>query len=52
MGVLYAQGEPWPLQLGLWYTLLPVVHYAVPVLVLLLIVRMQQRLESVRFAHA
>jgi hypothetical protein len=52
MGVLYAPGEPWPLQSGLWYMLLPVVHYAVPVLVLILIVRMQQRLESVRFAQA
>jgi len=52
IGALYAAGEVAPLQSSVWHALLPVAHYAVTVLVLILIVWVQQRLESVRFARA
>lgn len=52
MGAPYVAADVAPLQSGPWYALLPVAQDAVPVLVLLPIVWVQVRLESVRFARA
>lgn len=52
MGALFNAGEVAPLQSGMWHALLPVAQYAVTVLVLVLIVWVQQRLESVKVARA
>ena len=51
-GVLYVPDRIAPLQSGLWYSLVPAVHYATSAFVLVLIVKIQQRLESARYAQA